>query len=473
ISQLPQLSSELCAALHVVGPPSSFATVAIAKAMLAKYGDLLEKKETVEGVDDSHHVDNVRDRVDRSDNTKTDQLVCVGMSCVFDILRQLSRRDPELCVQALNSLMALLQVVNGGERLENINLVAFHESAFSINLPVDSLRSEPKPSVESMMRVLRHLREEGSPSVCSRASSCLAALAVCSGLPDHLMEAVDALICTQRNEPQSTDSSYDDLQVPENLHRLSVKIQQKAHKGTETGNSSWSERPLDEHRVLCSFDLPTLPNDSPSDTPDDDMRLQGSIACDGMYVYVLNYVGFYKIGSGLQETVLGKLYASNSQIKATRNCLLTFCNGSLYLRRGQSSCISVIDTDSLRDIGEVILPTDCVQTALFSDGSSFYHASVTSQSTLHLIPLNDSFVPLAEPKSRHSVRLTDVSFCCMGDTKTTPYQLPLTIPKYLHNQAADLHLGKDIAFLQSRSGKIYYAGNGINCSEHIRDAWFG
>ncbi|KHJ86412.1 regulator of condensation, partial [Oesophagostomum dentatum] len=182
-----------------------------------------------------------------------------------------------------------------------------------------------------------------------------------------------------------------------------------------------------------------------------------------MYVYVLNYVGFYKIGSGLQETVLGKLYASNNSIRATRNCLLTFCNGSLYLRRGQSSCISVIDTDSLRDIGEasVILPTDCVQTALFSDGSSFYHASVTSQSTLHLIPLNDSFVPIAEPKSRHAVRLTDVSFCCMGDTKSTTYQLPLTIPKYLHNQAADLHLGRDIAFLQSRSGKIYYAGNGI------------
>lgn len=41
---------------------------------------------------------------------QADQLVCVGMSCVFDILRQLSRRDPELCVQALNSLMTLLQV---------------------------------------------------------------------------------------------------------------------------------------------------------------------------------------------------------------------------------------------------------------------------------------------------------------------------------------------------------------------------
>ncbi|XGW06024.1 hypothetical protein V3C99_016398 [Haemonchus contortus] len=439
IGQLPQLSNELSTALHVVGPPSSFSTIAIAKTLLAKYGDLLEKKETAEGgVDESNHVDNARERVETCEHAKADQLVCVGMSCVFDILRQLSRRDPELCVQALNSLMTLLQ-----------------------NLPVDCLRNEPKQSVETMMKVLRVLREEGSPSVCSRASSCLAALAVCSGLPDHLMDAVEALICTQRNEPKSFDSSYDELQVPENLHRLSIKIQYKAHKGAEVGSSSWTERPLDEHRILCSFDLPTLPNDSPSETPDDDMRLQGSIACDGTYVYVLNYVGFYKIGSGLQETVLGKLYASNSSIKATRNCLLTFCNGSLYLRRGQSSCISVIDIDSLRDIGEVILPTDCVQTALFSDGSSFYHASVTSQSTLHLIPLNDSFVPIAEPKSRHAVRLTDVSFCCHGDTKSLPFQLPMTIPKYLHNQAADLHLGKDIAFLQSRSGKIYYAGNGI------------
>ncbi|KAK6032756.1 hypothetical protein OSTOST_01048 [Ostertagia ostertagi] len=271
VGQLPQLSNELSTALHVVGPPSSFSTIAIAKTLLAKYGDLLEKKETVEGgVDDSNYVDNARERVDTCDHTKADQLVCVGMSCVFDILRQLSRRDPELCVQALNSLMTLLQ-----------------------NLPVDCLRNEPKQSVESMMKVLRVLREEGSPSVCSRASSCLAALAVCSGLPDHLMDAVEALICTQRNEPKSFDSSYDELQVPENLHRLSVKIQHKAHKGAEVGSSSWTERPLDEHRILCSFDLPTLPNDSPSETPDDDMRLQGSIACDGELVLKLKIVSFF------------------------------------------------------------------------------------------------------------------------------------------------------------------------------------
>ncbi|KJH46711.1 PHR domain protein [Dictyocaulus viviparus] len=418
VGQSPQLSSELCTAIHVVGPPSSFATVAIAKCLLAKYGDLLEKKDATEDVNEFNHTDNSRDKMEQCNNTKGDQLVHVGMSCVFNILRQLSRRDPELCVQAIDSLTILLQ-----------------------SLPVDSLRNEPRSSIESMIEVLRCLREEGSPSVCSRASSCLAALAVCSGLPDHLMTAVEALICTQRNEPQSFNSSYDDLQVPENLLRLNNKIQQRAYKGTEAGNTSWFERPLDEHKVLCSFDLPTLPVNSLSETPDDDLRLQSSIACDGKFCF------YY-----------------------SRNCLLTFCNGSLYLRRGQSSCISVIDIDSLRDIGEVVLPTECVQSALFSDGFSFYHASVTSQSTLHLIPLNDLFVPVTEPKSRQSVRLTDISFCCMGDKKSMSHQLPMTIPKYLHNQAADLHIGKEIAFLQSRSGKIYYAGDGIKygLQVHIR-----
>lgn len=36
------------------------------------------------------------------------------------------------------------------------------------------------------------------------------------------------------------------------------------------------------------------------------------------------------------------------------------CNGSLYLRRRQSSRIWVIDTDTLREIGEIMLHTSAV-----------------------------------------------------------------------------------------------------------------
>lgn len=62
--------------------------------------------------------------------------------------------------------------------------------------------------------------------------------------------------------------------------------------------------------------------------------------------------------------------------------MLTFCNSSLYLRRGLSSSISVLDIDSLRDIGEVILPSSAMQAALFSDGTTFYTATISSLSTL-------------------------------------------------------------------------------------------
>uniref|UniRef100_A0A1I7X506 RCR-type E3 ubiquitin transferase n=1 Tax=Heterorhabditis bacteriophora TaxID=37862 RepID=A0A1I7X506_HETBA len=294
-----------------------------------------------------------------------------------------------------------------------------------------NLRNESKSSIESMMKILKQLREEGSPSVCAKASSCLVALAVACGLPEHLVEAIHSLICIQRTEPASTDSSYDIIQIPENLHRLNLKVQQKIYQGYEN-SSSWSDRPLENHRVVCSFDLPLISINSPSHNLDDDRRLHGAIASDGMYIYVLNYIGLYKLGTGLQETILGKLYASNNAMKATRNCLLTFCNGSLYLRRRQSSCISVIDTDSLRDIGEVILPTDTAQSALFSDGTAFYHASIGHQSTLNLILLNDSFIPTSDSKSKHSIRLSDVSYCCLGESKAVPHQLPLTIPTNLH-----------------------------------------
>uniref|UniRef100_A0A158PC95 PHR domain-containing protein n=1 Tax=Angiostrongylus cantonensis TaxID=6313 RepID=A0A158PC95_ANGCA len=220
----------------------------------------------------------------------------------------------------------------------------------------------------------------------------MAALAVCSGLPDHLMEAIEALICTERNDPQNFDSSCDELQVPENLHRLSVVIQHKACKGSEAERASWFEKSLDEHKVLCTFDLPSLQPDSFSETPDDDMRLQSSIACDGAYIYLLNYIGFYKIGSGLQETVLGKLYSSNNSIKAT-------------------------SLEVLCPLLQHKLSTNLLQ-----------WVSISTKRTIVM-------------RISHRCGL---------------------IKGHWGDQTADFHIGRDISFLQSKSGKIYYAGNGIN-----------
>jgi hypothetical protein len=66
--------------------------------------------------------------------------------------------------------------------------------------------------------------------------------------------------------------------------------------------------------VLCAFDV-TAPTDSSPETPDD-RRLIGAIACDGMFVYVLNCYGIFKIGTGLGETIMAKVYAGNTMLKA-------------------------------------------------------------------------------------------------------------------------------------------------------------
>ena len=72
------------------------------------------------------------------------------------------------------------------------------KSVFFQNVPVGGMQKEPKSSVDSMLSVLRELRETGSPSVCSRASSCMVALAIASGHAEHLSSTVQCLICVQR-----------------------------------------------------------------------------------------------------------------------------------------------------------------------------------------------------------------------------------------------------------------------------------
>ncbi|CAD6193419.1 unnamed protein product [Caenorhabditis auriculariae] len=451
-------TSDILEAKYVVGAPSLFACVAMAKTIVTRFGQKLEKlNNLLISEDDPGTSCQNAEEIHRKSSKTADQLVGASLSCVFEVLQELSRRDTDLCVQALDSLLSLLQT-----------------------MPIEGLRHENKASVGAMAKVLRQLREEGPPSVVGRASSCLAALAVASGEPELLSSAIQSLVCVERLPVASSESSFDQIQLPSNLHRLLLNIRQKvSHRQKSSPN--WSSTCLKEHKTTCSFDLPLLPNDSPVDSPDDDHRLFSAIACDGVYVYVLNYVGLYKLGTGLQETIIGRLYTSNQSLKATKNCMLTFCNSSLYLRRNQSSCVSVIDVDTLSDIGEIILSSGGFQNAIFSDGYTFFNAILAANSTLSVIPLNDSFVPQPENAARKKYRLTDVSFACYGEDRPIPYQLPQYLPskptlfdqfcyfcgkRGFSAQAVDLHLGKEVAFLQARSGKVYYAGNGKRFGLH-------
>lgn len=63
----------------------------------------------------------------------------VGLESIFSVLIDLNRRDVELCVKALQSLLQLLQ-----------------------NLPAEILSAEPRTVVERMHNLLKQLRVEGA-----------------------------------------------------------------------------------------------------------------------------------------------------------------------------------------------------------------------------------------------------------------------------------------------------------------------
>lgn len=66
------------------------------------------------------------------------EIVLLGLKCMFSVLYQLNKRESELCAEALTSLLHLLE-----------------------HIPIDTLANEAYTSVQSMFTMLYQLRMEG------------------------------------------------------------------------------------------------------------------------------------------------------------------------------------------------------------------------------------------------------------------------------------------------------------------------
>ncbi|GMT09518.1 hypothetical protein PFISCL1PPCAC_815, partial [Pristionchus fissidentatus] len=437
----PCLPVPLDSLLSLVSAPSPFGLHAIARNIVLKYGAYLRSEslsvDTVFPEDESREKNAEKPGAEEIEH-ESSSLASTSIECMLSVLLQLARRDSELCVQALTALLSSLQILK----------IRPHESAL----------------LRNTQQTLLTLYHEGRGEISSLAASCLTALSISSFDPDILFAtAASFLCCATTSEdtapsPSPSSSSNSSILIPDNLHRLSLFVQQRAF-AVAGASSDWWSYSLAEHSILSSFDLSSIPSDSSPDTPDDDRRLYSAVASDGAYVYVLNYIGLYKIGTGFSETVGGKIYASNVMLKASRNCVLSFCSGSLYLRRGQSSRVWVLDEDSLRERGEIILPSTPANSTIFCDATAFYQAHLDANSTLVVTRLNDSFQPVSDSKVKQKLRLTKLAYSIFGDSQPVPHALINTMPSSLHGQVSDLHVSKEIALLLARTGKVYYAGN--------------
>uniref|UniRef100_A0A915PSJ6 RCR-type E3 ubiquitin transferase n=1 Tax=Setaria digitata TaxID=48799 RepID=A0A915PSJ6_9BILA len=430
-------SLDLAPYLEILATPSTFGVVAIARAIILRYAPLLkvtlssygDKRIDVQPVVEIECREKTLEKICGSGN----EIVLMGLKCMFSVLYELNKRESELCAEALTSLLHLLE-----------------------HIPTDALANETYVSVQSMYSMLYQLRMEGSAEVSPKAISCMIALAIAYGAPEFILSSAATLICDKHNNLSFTPL----VEVPENYQKLANLVRRVLLRNSnEPGCSGdWWSHCLTEHAVLSSFDV-RVPDDVLPDTPDD-RRLTGAIASDGEHVYVLTCYGLFKYGTGLAETVEGKLYASNNNLKANKGSWLAVCSGALYLRRRLSSRMWVIDIDTLREIGEIMLHTSVTSGTIFTDGTAFYQANVDEQWSLAVTALDDSFTPIQDLRQNQKFRLAELNYMAVGETYPIPHELPLTLPKSLQAQASDLQMGRDMALLLARNGKVYYAGDG-------------
>uniref|UniRef100_A0A914IDA9 4Fe-4S ferredoxin-type domain-containing protein n=1 Tax=Globodera rostochiensis TaxID=31243 RepID=A0A914IDA9_GLORO len=384
---------------------------------------------------------------------KAPDLVGIGLESLFSVLLELNRREPDLCARSLQSLLQLLQVLEAG-----------------------TLGTQPRAMLARMHELLRELRREGNAQVSAVANACMMSLAVASGHPEFLFAAVYALLCEpKRYVPFNQLASSTNL-LPRNLQSMALTVQRHLLKIKPGQDSRWMSDPLEHRPLVCEFDVIYTGSALFEDHSDGICR--GCLTSDGAFVYLLTVYGFFKLGTGLCETRAGEVLVCNEAVRFNDGSSLYVSNGSLYLRHRHSARLWVLDTETLREIGEIMLPSALVsQGLLFSDGRQFWLAALDDQWHLVCTPLDDSFAPMSGEQSPNSadgdgctaaanpprtqpsqVRLMECEFCAFGELEETHEQMLRSIPAKLRGITADLQLGPGIGFLLSRCGKVFFAG---------------
>jgi hypothetical protein len=158
------------------------------------------------------------------------------------------------------------------------------------------------------------------------------------------------------------------------------KLAQSAQRLVIGGNPrecSWLTLPLEKRPSVCEFDViytgsALMASQSGGETQRGG-GVQGCLVSDGCcyscidtiipqsfavpsgaFIFLLTQFGLLKMGTGLSETRAGEVLHCNEILKFSEGSALFVSNESLYLRRRHSSRLWVLDTDNLREIGEIM-----------------------------------------------------------------------------------------------------------------------
>ncbi|RWS17339.1 E3 ubiquitin-protein ligase MYCBP2-like isoform X4 [Dinothrombium tinctorium] len=381
------------------------------------------------------------------------KMVGVGLSVVFELIRESRSTNFSLCSRALHALLDTLQGLQP-EGLKNL----------SSSYQTPDVESTDSLTMESLMK--------------SFACSSLLSLVVARGDTGKMLTAVSALL----TNPHFVHNN-DEIETPAIL----MSLQRCVHTMLlgKTTRPHWLTHGFPKKSLCDSFIVQFQNGSFPN-------HRHTSLAFDGKYLYIYNNDILHKIGSGYGGTLKGQCVMSRKLISSKKDnsdCgWIGYVRGYLYFQSNNWSKNELIklDTESLKEVGLVTLgvsnwgPSVCT-----TDGDFLLLITAAKDDSFILRTLKPSTsaappgIPQASTNSPSylmpvvqelPLKLAHKCFIFCGGLGNSIFENPAEADSSGQKSASSFKsisvddeifqvtIGKDFAVIRCQNGKVFFSG---------------
>ena len=359
------------------------------------------------------------------------KIVGIGLHGVFEIIRESQVEFPSICKRALDSLFNILQGLQPEELMNEP--VSVMDPMFQTLLDLADSSNVPSGSKDDGL----HIR--------ALACACLLSIAVSLGDTGKLLRASSAMLMSHKGS--------ESIVMPNILVSLQRSVVSVMLAKIETPDHM--TQGVLKSSCLDNFEI---------DFKDSRGVTVHSLASDGGFIYMQTNQGLYKIGSGYAGTIKGNIYRHKADFEQAPGWLGCVKESIYFKQKDQTNSkmeVCLVDRETL-EVKDVLVMKDHQSLTsspylMFSDGSSLGVVTVTNNDNFAMKFLNigsnfltcDQEMPLK--LARKCVDLFGTSILKEGEKQHS-------IDFGCEEEAVDVKVGKDFAFMLSQQGKLFFSG---------------
>ncbi|XP_069130438.1 LOW QUALITY PROTEIN: E3 ubiquitin-protein ligase MYCBP2-like [Argopecten irradians] len=369
--------------------------------------------------------DDTGDEKGKEATIKIPKIVTLGLSGLFELVRETRCMYPELCVRALQALLNLLQ----GQQPESMKL-------------------ETPEIVDGLFQLLMEVAMGTDMSLSSLACSSLISLTVAMGDTGKLLTAISSMLMSP------ACLAMEKVQVPGILTSLQKSVQAVLLGKTQLPD--WFNQGVKSGGLIDTF---TLDNVHKTDAT---AGLDCAVASDGRFLYILdNKSGIAKVGTGYGDTTKGHVYVRRDFTVSTSSVWLACAKDQLFCRSDENAqpCLCTINKEDLTVVNSYKLDGKGPgPSALFSDGENIGQIAAAKDQDSFVVRLYNPDVSPMTVAGELPLKLTRK---CMDVFGTASYDQ--VVERHSINTAYDedsvaITGAKEFVLIRTVSGKVLYSG---------------